>query len=429
MLATSTLIFVRAFFAAGYLCFICPQAMSLLDSIVKAVAAADDGELFPVSKVPIILNSDDIFPKLKPDSESTAAGPPIRRLSGWSISQTDSDIIESTSKFLKTLKKKLKKPQSLNRADFLQLLNSFLLTNSEKLGLELGYEPSNCADVDSVRSAIEKAGFLICQEVAVLVVHGCLVLELWEILEDLIFHRLVSHLYSSNLIEKLVDCNQARLLCLCVKHIDDLRPSVLLAVLSFFLSPSFDAYNSMLEVKKQWEKQALIAVEKATKKGIPQKASALAREASILLMVAHDDFSASESCLHHLFGNPNIDGLVFSSAISRLNGNEILALIRYLGKWLKKYERFPEAGPCLNAKSVLGLSACENVPSFDSVLAALGLTLDEHFSYLVLNSEFHDELRAMQEVVNALASEADASCALDGIVKHLQNRLNKCGRQ
>ncbi|PKA63487.1 hypothetical protein AXF42_Ash005382 [Apostasia shenzhenica] len=394
--------------------------MTLLDTITKATAAVEAGEFFAGEffQYPIILNSDEIFPNLKPDSETNGAAPLISRVSGWSITETDLSVIKSMTKFSKSLKKKLKHPRSLDRVEFLRLFNSFLRSNGANLGVALDPVPS---DLDFTRLAIEKLGFLICGELAALILDGCVVLEFWELLEILIVHGVVSHLSSANLIEKLMDKNQVGLLCLCVKNTADLRPSELLAVLRFFLSPSRTTYSIFSEVKKQWERQAFLAFEKATKKGLPKKASAIARKASILLMLAHDGFSSSESCLHYVFSTSNVDSLIFSSAISRLNGKEVLSLIRYLGKWLKKYERYPEAGPCPRGKSILGLSNCESVPSFDSVLKALSLILDEHFSYLVLNSDFHGEVRDMQKIVNGLISEADGSSPVDEIVRLLRS--------
>ncbi|KAK8939261.1 hypothetical protein KSP39_PZI011313 [Platanthera zijinensis] len=401
--------------------------MTLLDSITRAAAAADDSLLSAAApNTLIILNPNGIFPNLKPDRESLTSGQPLLRVSGWSISPTDSDIIRCTSKFSKSIRKKLKKHKTLNHAGFLQLLNTFLGTVGEKLGVPLDSEASSHPNSTSfARSSIKKLRCFIGGEVAGLLSKACVVLELWELLETIIVSELVGPFYSTNLVEKLVDQNRAKLLCLCVKHIADLRPAEILAVLRFFLSPPSDAYNGILEVKKEWEKQAMLAIEKATKNGVPKHAAILAKEASILLMLAHDSFSASESCLHYVFGTSNIDGLVLSSVFSSLNGREVLALIRYLVRWLKKYERFPEAGPCLQANSVLSLSVCDVVPSFESIVGALSLVLDEHFSYLVLNTEFYNELKDAQEVVNDLAAEADASSPLDCLVNHLKYQFSK----
>ncbi|CAA2990508.1 Hypothetical predicted protein [Olea europaea subsp. europaea] len=81
------------------------------------------------------------------------------------------------------------------------------------------------------------------------------------------------------------------------------------------------------------------------KRGLGRKQKCLAREASILLMVAHDEFTVSELCC------------IFSACVSKLNGEEMMALIKYLGKWPRKYERFPQVVPCPKASSLLGLEA------------------------------------------------------------------------
>ncbi|KAL0695116.1 hypothetical protein Bca4012_062296 [Brassica carinata] len=58
---------------------------------------------------------------------------------------------------------------------------------------------------------------------------------------------------------------------------------------------------------------------------------------------------------------------MFASAVSKLNFNEMRRFIRYLSKWMKKYERFPQAGQCPKAASMLGLKLCDWVPMGPSV--------------------------------------------------------------
>ncbi|XP_072965639.1 uncharacterized protein [Typha angustifolia] len=400
--------------------------MTLLESIIRA---AGDNHLIssPQSdnNCPIVLNPDDIIPHLKPTTE-----PPspisllLNRVSGWQISPFDTDVIQSATRFAETLTPKLKNPRSLKKADFLALLNTFLRSNAEKIRFSLN---PGMSDVDFACLGIEKLGFLIGREVAGLIAEGCVVLGLWQILETLIVNRLAGHLSSVNLVDKLVEKKQSELLCLFAKHISDLRSDEMLALLKYFLSPLDDCYGSMVEVRKKWGNQALLTVEKAAQSGLPKKVSVLAREASVLMMMAHDGFSSSELCLHYLFGSSNVDGLVLSSAVSRLDGSEVLGLIRYFIKWLEKYEEFPEARPCPSAGSVLGLRECDSVPSLESVVRALGLVLDEHFSYLVLNSEFHKEVKAAEKVVSSLASEVDLCCPVNEVIKHLQTEASRKG--
>ena len=146
----------------------------------------------------------------------------------------------------------------------------------------------------------------------------------------------------------------------------------------------------------------------------------MAKEASILLMMAHDGFSASELCLHYLLASSNVDAVTLSSSIGKLNGKEMMNLIRYLGKWLKKYVQFPQAVPCPEASSKLGLKACSWVPKLEDVINCVGLVLDEKFSSLVLHPEFHEELRFMGVMVSCLASEARLCCIMADVAERLK---------
>jgi hypothetical protein len=123
-------------------------------------------------------------------------------------------------------------------------------------------------------------------------------------------------------------------------------------------------------------------------------------------MIAYDGFSAPELCLHYLIAAPNINNEMLSPAFNKLNGKELLNLIHYLAKWLKKYERFPQADPCPKASSALGLKACDWIPKLDDVVKCLGLVLDENFSSLVLHPQFHEELRSVEGLVSRLTTEA-----------------------
>ncbi|CAJ1941509.1 unnamed protein product [Sphenostylis stenocarpa] len=162
----------------------------------------------------------------------------------------------------------------------------------------------------------------------------------------------------------------------------------------------------MVTVKLEWESQAVLAIETASDSKLKTKKLVMAKEASILLMMAYDGFSASETCLHYLIASSNINDVVLSPSFGKLNGKELLNLIRYLAKWLKKYQRFPQARPCPRASSVLNLKACDWVPKLEDVIKYLGLVLDEKFSSLVLHPLFHEELRSIEEMVSCLTSEA-----------------------
>ncbi|KAM4107529.1 hypothetical protein ACB094_04G152500 [Castanea mollissima] len=333
--------------------------MTVLEVIIKA--SANTESLASESEYPIVLNPDDVLlrPKLEDPNPTLLVNPVI----GWKISQTDSEIIEMGKKFYTKLKRKLKNLIDFDKDEFLLILNQFLENIRDKVGVSIG--------IDSSESG-------------------------------------------------LVAKKRSDLLCLCIKHASDLGASELLAILKYFLCPAKDAYGSMVDVRKEWEKQALSAIEKASERSVTGKKARLAKEASILLMIAHDGFSASELCLHYLLASSNIDAMTLSSSIGNLKGKEMLNLIRYLGKWLKKYEQFPQAIPCSEASHKLGLKACSWVPKLEDVINCAGLVLDEKISSLILHSEFHEELRSMGEVVSCLASEARLCCLMADVADRLK---------
>ncbi|RWR96932.1 hypothetical protein CKAN_02633700 [Cinnamomum micranthum f. kanehirae] len=384
--------------------------MSLLEIITKSAADAESTVKTP-SPYPIILNPDRIFPLLKPQIAEEEPLP-IQRVQGWKISDLDSQIISLSHKFFKKLKRKLKNPNSLSRTEFLDLLNSFLDQNSEKTGLSIGISPS---DHEFTRRAIEKVGFLINRDVAGLILDACVEIDLWEVVETLILNGVVAGEAALGLVEKMVERRRSDMLCLFVKHVVDIRSSDLLLILKYFLSPATDA--GLPGVRKEWERQALSAIEKAAGE---KKKSPLGTQAAVLLAAAYDGFSTQELCLHYLFGSENVDGLALSGAVAGLGGVEMLRLVRYLGKWLKKYERFPDAAPCKSAESLLGLEACRWVPTLEAVVRCLGVVLDEHFSYLVLNPNFQEELVQIEGVVRSLQLEAGLCSSVGYLIENLR---------
>lgn len=177
----------------------------------------------------------------------------------------------------------------------------------------------------------------------------------------------------------------------------------------------------MASVRKEWESQALLAIERVSDTSLHGKKMNFAKDASLLLMVAHDGFSVSELCLHYLLASKNVDEVILASCITKLNGSEMMSLIRFLNKWLKKYERFPQVTPCPKASSVLGLKVCEWIPTLEDVVKCLGLVVDEHFSSLLLYPEFLEELRSLEGVVSSLAGEAGLRGSMANLVENLRS--------
>ncbi|KAF2315986.1 hypothetical protein GH714_040781 [Hevea brasiliensis] len=137
--------------------------------------------------------------------------------------------------------------------------------------------------------------------------------------------------------------------------------------------------------------RGIISIEKVKDKKLSDEKSRIAKEASILLMLAHDGFSTSELCLHYLLSSSNVDEVILSSSI----------------------------GPCPKASSALGLKACDWVPNLKILLNVLGWCWMKTSS-LVLHPEFYEELKSIERLVGSLASEGKLCCAVANVIENLK---------
>ncbi|XP_042042807.1 uncharacterized protein LOC121788023 [Salvia splendens] len=294
------------------------------------------------------------------------------------------------------------------------MVTSHLENLANKVGVSVAADKTEGVYVGKL---VEKLGLFMGRDVKGLILEGCISLEVWDVLGSLIANGVVEHASTSNLVHKLIEKRRSDLVVLCVKHLLDLQAYDLMCILKYFLMLPGDGYRSLSSVREDWERQASLAIEKASGKGVSGQNKSLAKDAAVLIMLGHDGFSVSELCLHYILASANLDEVIFAACASKLNGEELKALIQYFGKWLRKYERFPQAGPCPGS-SALGLTVCDWIPSLGSVVKYFGFVVDEHFSSLVLHSEFH-ELRSLEEVVGSLAIEA----RLCGTLANLSERL------
>ncbi|GAB2295652.1 hypothetical protein Dimus_029805 [Dionaea muscipula] len=357
-----------------------------------------------------------------PDIEADTTSNPdcselIHPLARFELSDLDSFINDASSKLFKKLKRKLKNPNSFTLSDFTGLLNSFLEKIGDKIGISVGAKASG---VSYTQKLFEKLGSFIGRDAMGLVIEGCVALEIWGLLETLIVNKLVDRGFCSNLVYNLVSKRRSDLICLCLEYFLDLDSSDLCRILKYFLSLSKEGAKTMAGVTKEWEEQASLAIEKATDAKLGEKKIGLAKEASILLMMAYDGFFEYELCLHYLFASSEVDETLFSNVLSSLNVEETLSLVVYLGKWLRKYERFPQVSPCPKAVIDLKLKSCRWIPTLEDVVKSLGLVLDVHFFSLTLHAEFHQELKALVEVVDALVSEGRICCSLANVIEILK---------
>ncbi|KAM3232507.1 hypothetical protein P3L10_017866 [Capsicum annuum] len=368
----------------------------------------------------IVLNSEALLHQLKLEKDQNDDVSLLQRGTGWTLLSTDVEVIELGQNFIKNLKKKMKNPNTFNKDEFFELFGSYLNEIWEKLwGAVLG----DGLDEGNIVKMIEKLGNYMGRDVKGLVMEACVVLETWEVLGSLIVNGLVEHSGLSSLINNLIEKKQSWLVVLCVKHVIDIQTYDMMCVLKYFLSiPRDEDDGSLVNVRKEWESQAMSAIEKAMDLSLGPIRMEIARDASLLLMLAHDGFSVYEMCLHYLLASRNVDEVILGACISKLSGSEIMILIRYLKKWLNKYERFPQVCPCPKAPFELGLKACEWVPSLEDVVKCLGLVVDEHFLSLVLHQEFHEELKSLNEVVNSLTGEAKVCGILSNLTETLKSR-------
>ncbi|XP_010532306.1 PREDICTED: uncharacterized protein LOC104808328 [Tarenaya hassleriana] len=389
--------------------------MTLLEVVSNATVKGDQGDT--QSDYPIVLNPDGICSNLKPKLENPNPSTLINPLSGWEISRSDAEIIDLGKGFSSKLKRKLKDTNSFGKDEFIGMLKPFLEKIGEKFGISAGVDHS---DKGYIRALIEKTGLVMGRDVAGLILEGCVRLEIWELVETFVTNSMVDHSSYSGLVRNLVGKKQSDLLCLVIKHASDLGAPELLLILKYFLCPSKEAFGNMVKVREEWDNQALLAIEKASDTALSAKKSRVARDASILLMVAHDGFSTPELCLHFLLASKNVDDVMLASAVNKLSGKEMAGFIRYLSKWLKKYESFPQAGPCPKAASMFGLKLCNWVPRLGDVAKYLGLILDENFSTVVLYSDVHEELKSIEGVVHSLASESKVCCFMANVVESMK---------
>ncbi|EPS73858.1 hypothetical protein M569_00898, partial [Genlisea aurea] len=375
--------------------------MTLLEVITNASNAIGKSVNRRESEYPIVLNPDPVFRELRPDSDDPKSLFPVEKVVGWEISQTDAEIIESDRKFSKKLRRRLKDSKSFGKDEFVDILTSYLLKSAERVGISSSFDRKR---EDYACEVVEKLGFLISRDLRGLVLEGCIKMEVWNLLDRLIIKGLIERSRMPDLISKLIESQKSDSIVLAVKHLD-LQAYDILCILKYFLLPPSDEHSCLANVMKHWEAQALSSIDKASGNGVRGEDLSLAKDAALSIMLAHDEFASNELCLHYLLASPNFDGMMFSACVGNLSGAEIGALVRYLGKWIRKYDRFPQAVPTPEASFLLGLEVCNWIPTLESVAKCVGMVVDEHFSSLVLNSEL-DEFASLDRVVRSLAAEA-----------------------
>lgn len=375
--------------------------MTLLAAITNAATGTSPG----VGAQPIVFTPGAAPP---PPPTSSALPTPIPP-SAWSLAPSDPALVNAAS-FLAT---------SLASCSSLPRLRTLLASFTAALSQSLSLPPPPPA----LPAAIRALAPYFPAALASLVASKAASLAEHDVLLALAESRLLPH-PPPDLVASLAECDRADLVCAVLRQAADIRSSEILAALRCFLSPASDkAYDAMVDVKRRWKDAAVLAVDRCREKGAgkkKKKVDAAARRAALLLMMGHDGFTSPEVCLHYLFASGNVDSVVLGAAVAELDGGEVVRLIRYLNKWIGKYRRFTEAQACPEGVGMLGFEQCDSVPSFGAVARALGVVLDNHFSYLALNADVREDLRSADVMVKELAVEAESSGPILDLLRRLQ---------
>nr|ACL52923.1 unknown [Zea mays] len=375
--------------------------MTLLAAITNPAADSRSGSSERAH--PIVLT-----PGVTPPPPPSSTLPTPIPSSTWSLSPADPTLATAASYLAASLASCSSLPQL--RA----LLTTFITTLSRSLAL-----PTPPA---ALPAAIRAVAPYFPAAIASLVASKAVSLAGHDILLALAESRLLPH-PPPELISSLCDNDWVDLVCVLLRQAADIRSSEILAALRCFLSPASDkAYDAMMDVKCRWKDAAVLAVNRCREKSAVKrkKVDAAARLAALLLMMGHDGFTSPEVCLHYLFASGNVDSVVLGAALAELDGGEVVRLMRYLNKWIRKYWSFSEAHTCPEAVENLRLEQCDSVPSFGAVARALGVLLDNHFSHLVLNADVREDLRAADLMVRELAAEAESSGPIPDLLHRFQ---------
>lgn len=291
---------------------------------------------------------------------------------------------------------------------------------------------------------LRKAAPHLGQKLLSTIVRTCVVIRYWDGLQAMLAsHSMVGNTFP-DLVSKLVEEGHPVLLCLWIKTVRDPRFSDLLSVLKFFLKSSKPRKKRYRSIRRQWKQAALTTIARVAEMGLGKAAQTVEDEEgnenvmgnhvtessqgkeeenevlkeeltskAILLAAAVDEFLPCELCLHCLVASGQ-DEAVLASVLSQLDTSEVLMLLHYLEKWLKKFSRRSSLGTFSRSKKDLW------IPSLAQILQWISVILDEHYTTLILCSDFHSELRSMQLLVKGLVDVGYKLAPLVGIIEHIQ---------
>lgn len=373
-----------------------------------AEAEADEPTTPPPSRCSLTLNAISVLLNLLSQQEKKSALL-LSRIPAWEMDGIDSKIIQAEAQVLDQLKST--KPEDLTQQSFVKLLNPLFMEIKTLAGI------SDPPGTTSTRDLLQSVARYLPRDVLNEIVRYSVALSLWKFLEVLIHCRVVNWNSSAGIVEKLVDAKRVDIVCLFVENMPEIRPPDLLLILNYFLNPSRDD-GKMAKFRRGRKQKTLTALENAA---LGARKSELAfQEMARLLAATMDGFSPAEFCMHSVIST-SIDENVLGFVIGQLDDTEVLRLLRYLGKWLRKYSGCHLTGPVDFPSAEGDLSYSRWVPSLASVLKWLHVILNEEYSTLVLRGEFHDTLKCLEETVRVLLAIVSEASSLASIVELLKS--------
>eukprot|EP00249_Psilotum_nudum_P017880 c26533_g1_i1 orf=219-1526(+) len=274
----------------------------------------------------------------------------------------------------------------------------------------------------------------------------CVVTGFWNGLLSLLESQSISGYAYPELVPKLVERNRAFLLSMWLTNVHDPRPSDLFLVLKFFLKDTRQSLKACTYVRKQWRQMALAAIKEAAdeqrnevdlndgthtidyekisdakRTDSRQRSSEKAKDdvvsKAVLLSAAVDGFSSHEICLHYIVASGQ-DEAVLASIVSQLDTGELLRLLQYLTKWLKKYS-------ALSIHSTVSKRGQgPRIPTLNQILQLITVILDEHYPTLVLSAGFHSELKELHCLIKEFVDIGFKASSLAGVTEHLRSNAD-----
>lgn len=270
------------------------------------------------------------------------------------------------------------------------------------------------------------------QDVVLLIAQRSLSLNYWGLVQVLAECRLITGHVCEELIHQMVQSGAADLMCFFVRHVEDMEPSYLLRMLRLILTGTGVSFEPVLT---EWNRAANAAIAVAAKRHDhvnsgrilhangnmgrqlrKSRKEAVAVRSALALAMAVDGFAAYELCLHDFLA-ADIDRAVVVYLVERLNLGEVLLVLRYLNKWVDKYNR-----RLANQNSPKGTKKCR-IPTLPRILLWTTVLIDVHCQQFVTGGyELSAELRKLQHSIRELTDVSSKLSRLAGLTADMTSK-------